>query len=254
MQRAWIVIGSLATVVALGFGTFNVIEVLAHEEVTETATFEGSGITALDISVENGSVEVIGGEGDEIRLVAEISHGLRRTGHRAEVEGSTLVVRSTCPLVFNTWCDADYHLEVPADLSVTASVDHGRLTVRDVTGTVDADGDNGSVELARLTGRVSADTDNGNVTATGLRASTVSADSDNGNVSLTFAEPPDDVRATTSNGNVEVVLPEGDASYRVEVDTSHGGTDVAVRTDPDGDRTVVGRTSNGNVTVRYPTG
>ena len=253
MQRAWIAIGSLATVVALGFGTFSVIGVLAHEEVTETATFDGADITAIDVDAENGSVEIIGGEGDEIRLVAEISHGLRPTSHRAEVEGSTLVVRSSCPF-FDTWCHVDYQLEVPADVAVTANVDNGHVTVRDVTGDVDVDGDNGSVELARLTGSLDASTDNGSVVATGLRSAAVRADSDNGRVSLSFAEPPENVQATSNNGSVEIVLPEGDESYHVEADTHHGSTDVAVRTDPDSDRLIVGRTSNGSVTVRYPSG
>jgi hypothetical protein len=253
MQRAWIIIGSLVTVVALGFGTYNVVGVLAHEEVTETATFEADGISLLDLDSDSGTVEVVGTDGDQIRLVAEISHGLRRTGHRAEVEGATLVVRSSCPN-FSTWCSVDYHLEVPTDLAVTANVDNGRITIRDIDGGVDVDSDNGSIELFRLSGSLTGSTDNGSLVATGLRSSAVLADSDNGRVSLTFADPPDTVQATTSNGSVEIVLPTGGETYRVDVGTSHGSTDVGVRTDPTSDRVIIGRTSNGSVTVRYPTG
>jgi DUF4097 and DUF4098 domain-containing protein YvlB len=253
MQRAWIIIGSLITVAALGFGTLNVVGLLAHEEVTETATFDGSAVEVVDIGTDNGSIEIVGGTGDEIRLVVEISHGIRRTSHRAAVDGSTLVVRSSCPIL-SSWCHVDYRLEVPAEVALVARIDNGRLTVRDLDGGVDVDGDNGSIELTRLSGSVTASTDNGRLVATGLRSGTVLADSDNGRVSLGFAEPPSTVQATTDNGSVEIVLPVGSESYRVDVDTHHGSTDVGVRTDPSSDRVIVGRTNNGSVTVRYPTG
>jgi hypothetical protein len=253
MRRAWIIVGSLITVVALGFATLNFIGVLAHEELIETADFDAAGLTAVDVAVENGSVEIVGGDGDEVRLVAEISHGLRRTGHRAEVEGSTLVVRSSCP-VLSTWCSVDYRLEVPADLAVTARSDNGRLAIRDVDGPVAVDSDNGSIELTRLSGSVTGSTDNGSLVASGLRSGNVTADSDNGRVSLAFAAAPDDVEATTDNGSVEVVVPDDATTYLVDIDSQHGSTDIGVRTDPDSERLIRGRTQNGNVTVRYPTG
>lgn len=253
MNRLWIVLGSAGAAVALGAGTFNVVGLLAHEEVIERATFDATGVHGVDIRVENGSVEVVGTGGDEIRLVADISHGLRRTSNEAMLEGDTLVVRSSCPL-FTKWCEADYRLEVPVGLDLAASVNNGRLVVRDIEGTVEVDGDNGSVELSRLGGNISASTDNGSVVASGLRSAVVQADSDNGRVSLTFAEAPTTVTATTDNGGVEVVLPEGPDTYRVEAHSRHGSTDVGVRTDPSSDRLVTGRTSNGNVTVRYLSG
>jgi hypothetical protein len=253
MHRLWIIIGSLAAVAVLGFGTLNIVSLLAHEEVTERATFDATSIEVIDVDAEHGSVDIVGVEGDEIRLVAEISHGLRRTSHRAEVEGSRLVLRSSCPWPF-TWCHVDYRLEVPVDLAVVVNVDNGHVAIRDIDGPVDVDNDNGSVELIRLRGGVTAGTDNGSIEGTGLESASVLADSDNGGVALAFAAAPTTVQATTDNGSVEIVLPRGDETYRVDVDTSHGGTDVGVRTDPASDRVIVGRTSNGSVRVHYATG
>jgi DUF4097 and DUF4098 domain-containing protein YvlB len=253
MQRVWIVVGSIVTVVVLAGATLNAIGLVAREEVTVTDELDATGVVALDLRASNGSVEVIGTDTDVIRLTVELTHGLRPTGHRAEVDGDRLVVRSSCPLL-SQWCDADYRLEVPSDLAVRVHVDDGRITVRDIDGPVDADGDNGTVELTRLSGDVVASTENGSVVATGLRSEVVDADGDNGSVRLSFAEPPRDVEATTDNGSVEVVVPDDDTTYLVDIDSRHGSTDIGVRTDPDSDRLVRGRTQNGNVTVRYPTG
>jgi DUF4097 and DUF4098 domain-containing protein YvlB len=60
------------------------------------------------------------------------------------------------------------------------------------------------------------------------------------------------VYARTQNGSIEVVVPDTDVLYRVEMDTSHGGTDNLVRTDPNSDRTIDLSTSNGSITVRPP--
>lgn len=254
MRRLWIVLGSLFTVAAVGFAAFNVVMLVAHEEVTERASFDAAGIAALEVHTDNGTIEVVGDDVTEITLVAEISHGLRRTTHRARVEGDTLVVRSDCQLAMSYWCRTHYTLVVPTDLAITADSNNGRVTLRDLTGTIDVDSDNGRLELIRLSGSVEATSDNGRIEGSGLRSTQVTATTHNGSVHLTFAEPPETVVARTHNGSVTVVLPDDDAAYRVETDTDHGSVDAAVRTDPDSERSVVATTHNGSVRVRYPTG
>lgn len=253
MTRTWLVLGSLAAILAVGFGTINVIGLLAHEERTETATFAAGGVTRLDLVADNGSVEVVGADTDEITVIAEISHGLSRTRHRAAIEGDTLVVRSSCPWI-SEWCSVDYRIEVPAELDVQLDIEDGRLAVRDVAGAVRVDGDSDSIELTRLAGDVEASTDDGNVVARGLRSASVQADSDNGRVSLTFASAPTTVQASTDHGRVEVVVPDGSETYRVDLETDFGSTDIGVRTDPDSSRRITGSSDSGDVTVRYPTG
>lgn len=254
MRRLWIVFGSLFTVAAVGFATFNVVMLIAHEKVTERASFDAAGVTALEIHTDNGSIEVVGGDVTEITLVAEISHGLRPTTHRAELEGSTLVVRSDCKLAMTYWCSTDYQLVVPTALAVTADSNNGRVTLRDLTGSIDVDSDHGRLELIRLTGAVEATSDNGRIEGSGLRSSRVTATTDNGSVRLTFAAAPRTVVARTSNGSVDVVVPDDTTAYRVETDTDQGSIDAAVRTDPDSERSIVATTRNGSVRVRYPTG
>ena len=51
-----------------------------------------------------------------------------------------------------------------------------------------------------------------------------------------------------------MVVPDTPDTYRVEVDTDNGSTDVGVRTDPDSDRSIRAETNNGSVSVHYPAG
>lgn len=256
MNRLWLPIGSLITVAAIAFGTFNAVALIAHEEVTETATFAADGVTALRIDNDDGTVEVVGSGRDDIALVADISHGLRRTSHAAAVEGDTLVVDGDCPGGPLVWCSVDYRIEVPAELTVDVDNRNGSVSVRDVAGAVTVRSSNGRLELAGIAGDVTARTSNGSIDARGLQGDTVSADTSNGAVSLSFATVPSAVVADTSNGSIEIVVPEDpDVAYRVDAgDNFVGRTEIGVRTDPTSERSIVAETSNGSVTVRYSTG
>lgn len=250
MQKLWIYLGSIPVVFVLAIGTLQVVGVLAHEEVTETATFAAEEVRGLRVDNENGPVEITGGDVEQITVVAEISRGLRRTRSRVEVVDGVLELDADCPMM-PIWCEVAYTVTVPADLPVTADVDHGDLVLRDLTGAVTADGGNGPVDLIRLAGILRVRTDSGSITGIDLRSAIVEADSGNGRVELTFADAPEFVTATTDNGSVAVEVPEGDAAYRVDARTDSGSTDVGVRTDPAGERSITTYTGNGSVSVRY---
>lgn len=253
VRRAWIVAGSIVAALALLMGTVQIISAFARERTTEVEIFPAADLRLLDVRSPNGSVEVFGGAVDEITITARISHGLRRTEHRATVEGNVLRVRSSCPFP-STWCGVDYRIAVPAELAVAVDVDNGRVIVRDLSGGVRAVGQNGSIELARLSGDLDVSTHNGELDSAGLRSDRVVARTHNGRLRLQFSEPPSAVEARSDNGRVDVVLPTTADAYRVDLDTDNGSTDIGVRTDPRSDRSIVGRTRNGDVTVRYATG
>lgn len=254
MQRTWIVAGSIVTALAVAWTTSQAVSVLAHEEITRTRTFPVDGVERLHVRNGDGRVEIDGSAtAREITVVAEISHGLQRTRHSAEVRDGELRVRSSCPIL-STWCSVHYRITVPASMAVVADSSNGRVVVRDVDGPVLARSDNGRVEIVRLGGDVEASSDNGRVTGTGLRSAVVVADSDNGRVELTFAEPPTRVDASSDNGRVEVVVPDTADTYAVVASSDNGSTDIGVRTDPASDRTIHADSDNGSVTVRYPAG
>ena len=124
------------------------------------------------------------------------------------------------------------------------------MSISGTTGPITVDGDNGSVRLADVSGPLQVSTDNGRVEGTRLRSQQVTADSDNGRVQLEFDEAPTTVIATTSNGRVEVVVPDDGTAYRVDVRTSNGSETIEVPIDSASQRTISVRTSNGSATVR----
>lgn len=255
MQRLWLAVGTIVTVPALGLGTYAVVSLIAHEHVTERTTFEAAGVTAIDLDGDLGDVDIVGSDVDEITMVAEIDHGLRRTRYSAEIVRSTLVVRDDCPTGVHVWCRVDYELVVPADGAVHVRTGNGRVAVRDVDGPVSVDSGNGALELRGLTGDLQLLTRNGRISGHGLAGDAVRAESRNGAIRLGFVDAPTSVGIESRNGSVEVVVPDDDATYRVDVTTRFtGASNSSIRTDPESHRSIVARTHNGSVTLRYPTG
>jgi DUF4097 and DUF4098 domain-containing protein YvlB len=58
------------------------------------------------------------------------------------------------------------------------------------------------------------------------------------------------VKASTSTGDVTLSVPEREA-YRVQAEASTGGVHVGVRHDGDATRSIVIRTSTGDIEISY---
>ena len=199
-QTAWLAAGSVLTIGAFGWGAFNIVDLLAHEVRTVTEVVDAEGVSVIDIDNTNGRVVVTGTETDEITIVARVSDGLRATGNSSRVVDDRLEIRATCPLFGSMWCSVDYQIEVPAGIDLDINADDGRVEVVDVRGALTIDDDNGSIDIRGADGPLRATTDNGSVHATGVRSATVSVDSDNGSVEIVMVTPPQQLEATTDNG------------------------------------------------------
>lgn len=88
-----------------------------------------------------------------MRVRAEISDGLRKTGESARVDGDTLRLHSDCPSVGSDWCHVDWKVTLPARMAVSIDNGDGHVAVSGTTGGVDIRNDNGSLELTDLPGR-----------------------------------------------------------------------------------------------------
>jgi hypothetical protein len=227
-RRTWLALGSVLAVGLLVFGTFSVVDVLAHERTTETTTHEG--VTALVIDSDVGNVVVRSEDVAEVTATARVSDGWRSTGVSRSRDGDRLILGSTCPNLGGAWCSVDWDVVVPIGTDLVLRSDDDGV---DVTGTY------GSVVLHSQDERVSFE---------GVARSVV-AESEHGSVTVRLAEPPDSVRARSEHGNVNVVVPDIDDGYRVDVSSDHGRTAIGVRTDPGAARTIEARSEHGNVTV-----
>jgi hypothetical protein len=250
----WKLFAAILVIGALVWGPYQVVVLLAHEERVENQTFPAAGLTKLDIDGNSGTVRIETADTDTVQVRAEISDGLRRTGESRQVVGDTLRLHSTCPNFGSDWCRVNYTVTMPAALALVVHNDNGRTVIDGATGPVNVNGDNGSIELNDVSGTVDVSTDNGSVEASGLRSSQVAADSDNGHVTLEFSQAPTDVRATSDNGRVEVVVPADGTAYAVDATSDNGSRTVTVPLSSSSAHRITARSDNGSVTVRTPGG
>jgi Putative adhesin len=250
-RAVWITLGGILAIAALGWGTYNVISILAHGEYTQRSTFASGDVSSLAVRNESGSVTITATPGDTVIVVADVSDGWQTTDLSMEVVDGVLDLRADCPAFVSPWCNVDFTISIPADRPVTVD-GSGTVRVRGMAASVDIDSDDGRAELDDVSGDIRVSNDDGRIIGRRLTAATVDARNTNGRIELSFQDPPQSVYARTQNGSIEVVVPDTDVLYRVEMDTSHGGTDNLVRTDPNSDRIIDLSTSNGSITVRPP--
>ncbi|MCU1370976.1 MAG: putative lipoprotein [Ilumatobacteraceae bacterium] len=252
LSAAWLAVGSLAAVVGLLYSTFQVVGVLAHEEREETVRVTDPAVTVLDVASQGGTIEVVGADVDDVRIDAHVSDGMVATRFTHEVVGDRLQVRVRCRLVLeNQWCSADLRIVIPRDLEVKVRSTDDSVSLRGLSGRVDAESDNASVEAESLSGATRLHSDNGSVRASRLATESIQADSSNGSVRIEFATAPLSAIASSDNGSVEVAVPRGDEGYAVDISSGNGSTDNLVTSDPASERRIVATSSNGSVTVRY---
>jgi hypothetical protein len=250
VRQAWLIPGAILAIATLGWGTYNVLSLLARSEYTTTETFDAAEVTSLDLSNENGSITIDATAGDEITVVADVSNGWRAADVSSRIVDDVLVVRGNCPVLGSPWCSVDYTIEIPADRSMSIDGANGSVRISGAAGSIEVDTDNGSIELEDVSGSIRASSDNGGITGRRLSAAVVNADIDNGRIELLFVESPRSVAASTSNGSIDVVVPDTDVLYRVEMRTDNGSTDSTVRTDPASTNVIDLSSENGSITVR----
>src|SRR5262245_38822176 len=115
VRRFWLIAGSVVAVVLLLGGALQVLLALAHETRTEVRTFPVNGVRLLDVYVDSGSVRVVAGDDDRIRVTGRINHGLQSTEHSVRRIGNRLVIDASCPAL-SSFCSTDWVIRAPAGL------------------------------------------------------------------------------------------------------------------------------------------
>lgn len=254
IARLWLVGGSIVTVLVLAWGSFEAVDLLARHQDEVGVDVGAEGVERLVVEVASGRVEIVGEETDRIGLAGTVTSGIVSTPHRESIAGRQFVVSSECPFPMSSHCGVDYRIVVPRDLEVVVQGGQPGVELDALSGSVEVTTSDNAIHASRLSGDVRLRTSNSSVTADELSASHVEARTSNDAVQLGFMAPPRRVDVHTSNDRVEVVVPDTDDAYRVDLETSNGERVADVRTDPDSDRVIRVRTSNDNVRVTYPAG
>ncbi|MEU6999258.1 DUF4097 family beta strand repeat-containing protein [Nonomuraea sp. NPDC046570] len=181
--------------------------------------------------VESGSGDITVSETDRqgIKVVETLYWRGDKPKTEHPVDGDTLTLRYKCEQ--RNWgsCGVNYRVEVPKGLKVKTDTGSGNLTLRD------------------LSGELEATTGSGDIEANGLAGKKAYAETGSGGAELKYAAVPDSVEVETGSGDVTVRLPQG--SYDVTTETGSGDTSVKVTDDPKSPRKVSLKTGSGDATV-----
>jgi len=246
-RAAWILGGSVFTIVTLGFGTLQAVAGLAHEERTIRSVIDEE-VRVLDVEA-SGSVTVLGRETGPITVTERVSDGLQSPRRSRRVEGGRLVLRGECRHFPATFCSDDFIVRVPSSVQVVVRADD--ITVTRLRGGARLTSDGGNINVHRSSGTMRLSSHGGNITATALESAAIETDSYGGNTALGFARSPRRVDASSHGGDIFLGLPDRSVAYRVDASAQGGSTDTPIRTDPASTRVLRAESFGGDITIRY---
>lgn len=184
---------------------------------------------AVDVENANGSVRATG-----------LRHSTRITSSHGDVTVSdlkgALTVRTSEAAV-----DVDR-----ATGAVRLTTSDGTIRARHIEGPLYAHTSNAGVTAEDIAGAVDLRGSNGRMEATGLHGDAV-AHTSNENLVLRFAEPPTRVEGGSTNGSVELRVPDDGTRYEVTGTNSNGDRTVRVPGSATATRRLDLTTSNGDV-------
>jgi hypothetical protein len=219
---------------------------------------------AIAVTVDRGSVVVVGGAASSAAITAAPRYRGRAPVLSSQLLDGTLAVTASCPQEPD--CQVALTLEVPAGVAVRATADlgdvrvtglhgsvmatdrQGAIVLTDLSGRVSASNDLGDVTLTSLSGPVTASTNAGTINATDLQAAQVVLSSQEGDISAAFAASPAHVTASSKLGDVILRLPEN-VAYDVIASTKLGSTSITAPRSARSGHVIRASSELGSVTV-----
>lgn len=238
--------GGVIAVCLVATTTYAVAGVLVRTSERADDTLTGT-FDRVDVHV-SGSIDIHPGPEGEARIVRRSDYSFDQPEVTQRIVEGVLELSYECRGV-SVICHHDVDLAVPPGVELVIEANHAVVT--DTTGPVRIRSGGGAAELERVSGPVDVQVGGGSVTGRDLRSTHVEAKAGGGSVELDFAEPPEWVDTSAGAGHIGIVLPRGEASYRVDADAGLGDSQVSVRTDPVSPRIIRASAGAGDVVVRY---
>jgi hypothetical protein len=213
-------------------------------EVRKVAVAAPKGRLMIDAG-RNGGINVIGGEGDSMIVVARIAASGRTTDQAAaiarqvQLEITPSSVRANGPATDerNQWY-VSFDVIVPRGSDISATTRNGGIHLEGLNGKVDARAENGPVSIVEMGGDVTGRTQNGPVIAelrgTKWEGAGLDLQTTNGPVTLSIPDGYNaHVETGTVNGPMSIDFPitiQGRITKQFSFDIGKGGAPVRVVT------------------------
>lgn len=210
-----------------------------------------------DITVRQGQLS-----GGVARLTGTVQYSLVRPRFTVTDSGVSLHCR-----VPTGNCGLNATLDVPPRTVIDLTSGGGNMQVSGIQGNVTLDSGGGDVGISRIGGSADLLTGGGNVTASdlggvltlttsggdvngsGLFSPHVTMSTGGGNVSLVFTRVPDNIRISSSGGDVTIVLPHGSTSYAIQINAAGGDYHASVPTNDASGHKIKLDTGGGNISI-----
>ena len=243
-------IGLLIALASIAWATFAALTASARQEASNSSSY--SGIRSISVDTDDADVTITAASGDAVRVEQKVQWSFRRPTVSVAPNGNQLIIRSHCPFQLVWSCYVHLTVELPPSTAVDVHTGSGNIAAAGLTAGASLTTSDGNIKATGVIGNLTLRSSNGNVTATDSRSQAIDASSSDGTVRVDLASSPTEVHATSSNGNVTVLVPdEPGVAYQVSSHTGNGGQTVAVRTDPSSPRHITARSSDGDVRVEY---
>jgi hypothetical protein len=249
IRRALFAGAALLALFLVLVGAYNLIDLSMRETKTERASYEGVRTLVID---EASDVRLTGAAaGAPLEVATRTTEGLRTPDSTVERSGGELRLSSSGCGFLGGQCEVDYEIRVPSGTVVRAEADAGdvyaeRLTTTEPLVLETSAGDVTAIDVRAP--RIELSSSAGDVEARALRGDRIDLHSSAGEVIASLAAPADVLRADSSAGDVELLVPN--EVYRVEATSSAGDVDDGnLRTDPAAPRSITAHSSAGDVRV-----
>ena len=234
-RGSWLVITGLVVLLLSGSlvdGCFTIGSTVQARDTVALTLAVPDG-TPVRVETFNGGIEVSAKSGQGISAEVE------RTGEGSDeeeaeadrdaievtlelIDGAALLraVYTPSPDSIPGGSGASVALTVPASTPLELVTSNGPITVRDISGGIDARTSNGPVDLGGVAGTLAVETSNGPVMAGTTGPVTLDIRTSNGGITFDGTLQPGDATLETSNGPVELRLP-ADAAFTIDATTSN---------------------------------
>lgn len=211
-----------------------------HCEVRVSTVRAGEGVLDIDAG-QNGSISVVGGDVNEIRVVARIQTDgeslaeARQMAREIRIEVTPTRISAAGPRSHRRHGYAvSFDVTVPRQQSVRAATHNGGLHLEGLRSTVDARAVNGPIAIREMAGDVTGRTTNGPISAelsgTSWQGRGLDLQTTNGPVTVRIPENYNaHLEAGTVNGPIRIDFPvtvQGRVTKRFSVDIGQGGPPV----------------------------
>jgi hypothetical protein len=208
---------------------------------------------ALRVQGGSATIELRPGDGTEVTVDRESERKLFGSDPKEsyDADDARLELNSGGCGFLAFGCETKYVVTVPRDVQLTVENSSGKVVVSGFANGADVKTSSGDIEVHDVGGPLELRTSSGDVDADGLSASSVTTQTSSGGTSLDFTTAPQSIEAKSSSGDVSILIPSGEESYKVDTDTSSGDESANVRSDPNATRTITAKTSSGDVSIEY---